>query len=149
MPDVTVQDLIRQEAQKAGVPASLALAIAEQESGFNPTVLGPKLPSGEQAIGTFQVLPSTAKARGFDPNDPVQNIRGGVGYIRELLDQHDGDLDAVLKSYGGVKTDTEYVPGVVKRLPKFADADAQQTTQQTTTTAPSTDTPTYSPLPRA
>lgn len=128
MPDITVQDLIRQEATKAGVPPALALAIAEQESGFNPTVLGPKLPSGEQAIGTFQVLPSTAKSRGFDPNDPIANIRGGVGYIRELLDQNNGDLDAVLRTYGGVKTDTDYVPGVLKRLPKFQ---TQQTADQT------------------
>lgn len=122
MPDITVEDLIRQEAQKAGIPEALALAVAEQESGFNPTVLGPKLPSGEQAVGTFQILPSTAKLRGFDPTDPVQNIRGGIGYLRDLLDQHNGDLESVLKEYGGVKTDQTYVPGVLGRLKKFGES---------------------------
>lgn len=118
MPDVTVQDLIRQEAQKAGIPAELALAVAEQESGFNPTSIGKELPSGERAIGTFQILPSTAKTRGFDPNDPAANIRGGIGYLRELLDQNNGDLEQVLKTYGGVKTDTKYVPRVLALLSK-------------------------------
>lgn len=123
MPEqVTVQDLIRREAKTAGVPESLALAVADQESGFNPTVTGPKLPSGAQAIGTFQLLPDTAKTLGVDPNDPAQNIRGGVQYLRQLLDRHNGDLTKVLGEYGGVKTDTSYVPGVLARLPKFQTA---------------------------
>src|SRR6185436_1145129 len=111
MADPTIQDLIRQAAQKAGVPPELALSVAEQESSFNPTAVGPKLGTGENAIGTFQILPSTGKRLGIDPNDPVQNINGGVQYLRELLDRHQGDLNKVLSEYGGVKTDTTYVPG--------------------------------------
>jgi hypothetical protein len=122
MADLTVQDLIRQEAQRAGVPPELALSVAEQESSFNPTAVGPRLGTGENAIGTFQLLPSTAKRLGVDPNDPTQNIRGGVQYLRELLDRHQGDLDAVLKEYGGVKTDQTYVPSVRAKLAKYAGA---------------------------
>lgn len=122
MPD-TVQDLIRAAAAKYGVPVELALAVAEQESGFNPTLVNPKkvktAAGEEQAVGTFQFLPSTAKGLGFDPNDPRQNIDGGAKYLRQLMDQHEGDLDAVLRSYGGVKDDTSYVPGVLARLSKF------------------------------
>ena len=101
MPD-TVQDLIRKTATKYGVPPEFALAIAEQESGFNPTVIGPEITEGpakgQKAIGTFQIIPSTGKMLGVDPNDPRQNIDGGVKYIRQLFDQHNGDLDAILKS---------------------------------------------------
>ncbi len=115
---VSIEDDIRQEADKQGVPVDLALAVAEQESGFNPTAVNPK--SG--ATGTFQFLPSVAKGRGFDPTDQRANVIEGVKYLRELLDKHQGDPEAVLKEYGGVKTDTTYVPGVLGRRDKFADS---------------------------
>lgn len=105
---------------KQGVPPELALAVGEQESDFNPTATGRRLPTGEQAIGTFQLLPSTAKRLGVNATDPVENIRGGIGYLKELLDQHQGDLTRVLGAYGGVKTNTQYVPQVLGRLQKFA-----------------------------
>lgn len=124
MADISVQDLIRQEASKAGVPPELALAVAEQESSFNPTAIGPQLDTGESAVGTFQLLPSTAKRLGVDPSDPVQNIRGGTKYLKELLDRHQGDLNKVLAEYGGVKTDTKYVPGVLGRMGKFQSTQA-------------------------
>jgi hypothetical protein len=122
MPEKTVQDLIREEASKVGIPAELALAVAEQESGFNPTVFGPEIEVGGQktrAIGTFQLLPQTARRLGVDPNHPVQNIQGGVKYLRELLDQNQGDLNKTLSVYGGVRDNTTYVPGVIGRMPKF------------------------------
>src|SRR6266571_1431361 len=120
--DPTVEDLIRQEADKAGVPHELALAVAEQESGFDPTRTNPVAVNGEHATGTFQLLPSTAKRLGVDPHNPVENIHGGVAYLRELLDEHQGDLPKVLSAYGGVKTNQTYVPEVLARLPKFAAA---------------------------
>jgi len=130
MPD-TVQDLIRQAAAKHKIPAELALAVAEQESGFNPTLTNPtkvKTKAGEeQAVGTFQFLPSTAKGLNIDPYDPRQNIEGGALYLRQLMDRHQGDLDAVLREYGGVKTDTTYVPSVLTRLQKFREAPAPST----------------------
>lgn len=121
--DITVTDLIRQEATKAGVPPELALAVGEQESHFDPTSIGRPLPSGVRALGTMQLLPETATRFGVDINDPVQNIRGGVSYLKELLDQHQGDLSKVLADYGGVssgnKTST-YVPEVLGRMGKFS-----------------------------
>lgn len=133
MPYVTVKDLIRQESQKAGIPPALALAVADQESGFNPTQVNQE--SG--AIGTFQLLPDTAKTLGVDPHDPVQNIRGGVKYLRQLLDEHNGDVGAVLKTYGGVVNDTEYVPAVLAKLPKYAkETGVAPAPQQAALTAP-------------
>jgi len=118
---IAVDDLIRREALAAGVPPELALAVAEQESGFNPTAVNPtRVAGGQQATGTFQLLPSTAKTFGVDPTNPVQNIQGGVKYLRQLMDRHQGDLSKVLAEYGGVKTDTTYVPQVLGRIPKFA-----------------------------
>jgi hypothetical protein len=118
---IRVQDLIREEAEKAGIPPELALAVAEQESGFNPGAINPKVVEGESggAVGVFQFLPSTAKARGIDPRDPVQNIQGGVRYLRELLDRHQGDPAKVLAEYGGVVENTTYVPSVLAKLEKY------------------------------
>ena len=128
MPD-SVQDLIRQAAQTHGIPAELALAVAEQESGFNPTVIGPLIEEGpakgQRAIGTFQIIPSTATRLKIDANDPRANIDGGVRYLRELMDKHQGNLDAVLGEYGGVVRDQTYIPGVLARLPKFRTPEMQ------------------------
>lgn len=115
MPETSIQDVIRQESRAAGIPEEIALAVAEQESDFNPMARNPT--SG--AIGTFQFLPSTAKTRGINAEDPLSNIRGGIGYLKELLDKHDLDLNKALAEYGGVKNDTAYVPGVLNRLQKF------------------------------
>lgn len=116
MPD-TVQDLIRRAAAQHGVPEALALAVAEQESGLNPTLVNKE--SG--ATGTFQLLPATAAMLKVDHMDPRQNIDGGVRYLRQLLDQSNGDLDKVLRTYGGVKTEkgAYYAPEVMARLGKF------------------------------
>lgn len=113
MPD-RVDDLIRQAAQTHGVPAELALSVAEQESAFNPLA---KNPSG--ATGTFQIMPATAQMLGIDARDPRQNIDGGVKYLRQLMDQHNGDLTQVLNNYGGDKTHGTYAPQVLARMGKF------------------------------
>ncbi len=118
MPD-TVEDLIRAEARRQKIPSALALAVAEQESGFNPTLTNPKDVGGEHATGVFQLLPSTAKGLGVDPSDARQNISGGVKYLRQLLDKHQGDPNKVLAEYGGVKTDTTYVPAVTALFQKW------------------------------
>lgn len=123
MPEkISVQDLIRQEAKSAGVPEALALSVADQESSFNPTAVGPKLKDGTQARGTFQLIPSTAQMLGVNIDDPVENIRGGVRYLRQLLDKHQGDLTKVLQEYGGVSranTTSTYTQSVLGKLGKY------------------------------
>lgn len=122
----SVEDLIRAEAKRQGIPASYALAIAETESGpdFNPTALGQPVKEGpakgQQAIGTFQLLPSTASGlidpstgKPIDPYNARQNITGGVTLLKQLFDQHQGNYEAIAKSYGGVVHDQTYVPKVL------------------------------------
>jgi len=98
MPDrpATWDDLVRHEAGKAKVPHQLALAVMQQESGGRPDVT-----SEVGAHGLFQLMPATAKGLGVDAADPVQNIRGGVTYLRQLLDANQGDVSKALASYHG------------------------------------------------
>ena len=81
-------------ANKYGVDPSLALAVMQAESSGNPNAQ-----SSAGAIGLFQLMPSTAQWLGVDPNDPIQNIEGGVKYLSQLLDQFNGDTTLALAAY--------------------------------------------------
>jgi soluble lytic murein transglycosylase-like protein len=80
-------------ASRNGVPASLASAIAWQESGFNNAMV-----SGANARGVMQVMPGTwnwvqanLARRHLDPNSAIDNVGAGVLYLGHLLQQTGGD----------------------------------------------------------
>src|SRR4051794_26082416 len=80
-------------ANRNGVPASLASAIAWQESGFNNGMV-----SAANARGVMQVLPGTWEwvqhnlaLRRLDPANPIDNVGAGVLYLGRLLQQTGGD----------------------------------------------------------
>jgi len=80
-------------ASRNGVPASLASAIAWQESGFNNAMV-----SGANARGVMQVMPGTwnwvqanLARRHLDPSSAIDNVGAGVLYLGHLLQQTGGD----------------------------------------------------------
>jgi soluble lytic murein transglycosylase-like protein len=89
-----VQSTITAAAAKYGVDPSLALAVAQQESGFNPSAV-----SSAGAVGVMQLMPATAAQFGADPYDPAQNIDAGVHYLSNLLHQFGGDVSLALAAY--------------------------------------------------
>jgi Transglycosylase SLT domain len=91
---MTVQDQIVAAANAQGISSSLALAIANQESGFNQAARGSK---GE--VGVFQLMPSTAAALGVNPYDLTENISGGVSYLSQLLAQYGGNVQLAVAAY--------------------------------------------------
>jgi Transglycosylase SLT domain len=82
-------------ANQYGVDPNFALKIANQESRINPNT--PDSKTG--AIGTMQLEPGTAADLGVDPRDPVQNIQGGVRYLRQMLDQFGGNQGLAAGAY--------------------------------------------------
>lgn len=82
----TYDDILRFEAKRQKVPYHVARQVVERESKGNLEALGRPVESGERAVGLFQLMHAAADDMNVDPKDPVQNIRGGVGYLRRQLD---------------------------------------------------------------
>ena len=92
---------IRSTAAASGVPASLAAAIAWQESGFNNGMV-----SGANARGVMQITPGTwnyvqanLAGRPLDPNSATDNVSAGVLYLKRLLQETGGDENAAIAAY--------------------------------------------------
>lgn len=93
---VTTQELIAAEAARQGVPQSIALAVANKESGYNQAARGA---AGE--VGVYQLMPATARDLGVNPADEAQNIQGGISYLRQLYSQFGSWLKALAAYNGG------------------------------------------------
>lgn len=76
------------EAERQGVNPDVVLPMAFIESKFNQKAVSPK-----KAIGVMQLLEGTAKDMGVDPYDLDDNIRGGVKYIKQLMESKTVDHD--------------------------------------------------------
>jgi len=86
----SIQSLITSVANQFNVPPSIALAVAQKESGFNQAAVGS---SGE--IGVMQLMPATAAGLGVDPSDLNQNVTGGVSLLASLYQQFGNWSDAL------------------------------------------------------
>ncbi len=77
----TYDRLIRRTAAAHRVDVALVKAVMHAESGFNPNAVSPK-----GASGLMQLMPQTAERYGVeDIFDPVQNVQGGVRYLKDLM----------------------------------------------------------------
>ncbi|MEK6697300.1 MAG: lytic transglycosylase domain-containing protein [Candidatus Deferrimicrobiota bacterium] len=90
------------------LPPALVHAIIKAESNGQR-----KAVSRKGAEGVMQLMPFTSKRlRVADPFDPIENIEGGIKYIKELLVTFEGNLTntvaaynagpAAVRKYGGV-----------------------------------------------
>ena len=89
------ESIINSCALEYGVDKSLVKAVIHAESGYNPNAV-----SRKGATGLMQLMPKTAQ--GLKVNDsfnPSDNIRGGVRYLRFLLDTFKGNVSMALAAY--------------------------------------------------
>lgn len=107
---------------------ALVLEVVRAESGFDPGAR-----SAKGALGLMQLIPGTAKRFGVkNPFEPTQNLKGGMAYLRWLLQRFNGDLTLTLAGYnageraverhGGVPPYPETQDYVRKILRRYQDA---------------------------
>ena len=92
---VPYSDFIEKVAAEHGVDARLVKAVIQVESGYVE-----RARSRKGAMGLMQLMPATAKEFGvINPFNPVENVRGGVAYLRRLLDRYDNNEQLALAAY--------------------------------------------------
>jgi soluble lytic murein transglycosylase-like protein len=87
--------VITQTAERHDLDPALVHAVIRAESGFNPFAV-----SRKGARGLMQLMPGTASDLGVrDAFHPVDNLEGGVTYLRELMDRFAGNVTLALAAY--------------------------------------------------
>ena len=90
-----LESVIQPAAAKYGLDPNLVAAVIWAESSGDPNAVSKK-----GARGLMQLMPATARALGVgNVLDPAQNVDGGSHYLRQMLDEHDGDLSLALAAY--------------------------------------------------
>ena len=107
------EDLVIKEAQRQGLDPAIAVHALYKETGNLPNPETAMSKAG--AYGPMQLMAGTAKQMGVDRMDPIQNIQGGVGYLKQMYDKYQdpsltlmaynagpGRVDRALKSDKGI-----------------------------------------------
>ncbi|HEX3011900.1 MAG TPA: lytic transglycosylase domain-containing protein [Syntrophomonadaceae bacterium] len=118
-------DIIKKASEKYGVDQNVIKAVIKQESSFDPNAV-----SSCGAQGLMQLMPSTAKSLGVNnPFNAEENVMAGTHYLKQKLDEFNGDLHLALAAYnagsgavhkyGGVppyKETRAYVDRIIKSV---------------------------------
>jgi TPR repeat protein len=103
-----IAELVRKIAPEYSVSPLLALAFIRAESNFDPYATSPK-----NAQGLMQLIPETSsRFQVKKPYDPMQNIRGGLAYLRWLLAYFRGNVELVAAAYNAGERAVERYRGV-------------------------------------
>jgi soluble lytic murein transglycosylase-like protein len=130
-----IQQQIATAATQAGVPSALALAIAQQESSFDPNAVNSSNNNGTSDYGIFQINSSNLPALGLSPSsvmDPTTNINAGVSMLAQLQSQYGDDTPSIVAAYnagpgavnsGNIPASTQsYVASVLANLVNYGGA---------------------------
>jgi|GEM_PF-2658993 len=107
-------DLIRQAADRHGVPSWLVKGLIAAESGFRAGAYRSEPRVNDAAHGLMQVLLSTAREMGYQGSasglmDPAVNIEWGTRYLARMWNQFGRDPQLAVAAYNAG-------PGTVGRL---------------------------------
>lgn len=101
-------DYVTRYCKSQNVSPALVHAIIKAESDGRRTAVSTK-----GAKGVMQLMPFTSRQMNVnDPFDPIENVEGGIKYLKELLETFDGNMThavaaynagpAAVRKYGGV-----------------------------------------------
>lgn len=103
-----IEEWVYDLAPEYGLDPRLVLLIIEVESAFNHLAKSPK-----DAQGLMQLIPETAERFGVrDVFDPLQNLHGGMAYLRWLLAFFKGDVRLALAGYNAGERAVERYQGI-------------------------------------
>lgn len=118
-----LDQIIEQQAQAHDLDPNLVRAVIRQESGGKTDAV-----SSKGALGLMQLMPRTAEELGVDPNNPAENIVGGIRYLKQQIEDF-GSIELGLAAYnagpkrvrdaGGIpniKETQDYVKTIMSRL---------------------------------
>lgn len=90
-----IDRLVDLAAERFGLDPALIRSVIQVESSGDPNAV-----SRAGAQGLMQLMPATATELGVtDAFDPEQNVMGGAGYLKKLLDRYHGKLELALAAY--------------------------------------------------
>lgn len=122
-----IQSMIVRIAKEEGVDPAIMLAIAQQESGFNPNAVG----DGGKSFGLFQIY-SSAHPDYKGGTDPEANTRYATRLFKGLLHQNNGSVNRALWAYnagqgnvnrGVLPSSTkQYINNIAALTPQFRQA---------------------------
>jgi len=100
--------VVRQIAGRYDVVPSLVHSIIAAESAYNRFAV-----SDKGAQGLMQLMPGTARDYGVEDSfDIIQNIEGGVKYLKDLQKTYPGRIDLVLAAYNAGRSAVAKYNGV-------------------------------------
>src|SRR5512138_543199 len=89
------EQMVAEVSRTYGVESALLHAVISVESNYNPRAV-----SRKGAAGLMQLMPKTAKRYGVaDRLDPLQNVRGGAQYLRDLLAMFNNNVSLAIAAY--------------------------------------------------
>lgn len=103
-----IRDEIHRRSGRYRLDPWLVENVVRVESNFDPLAV-----SYKGAMGLMQLMPATAGELGVrHPFDPIENLEGGMRYLRYLLDRFDERLDWALAAYHAGPTRVTRAQGI-------------------------------------
>jgi hypothetical protein len=113
LPAGSLEPMIQRHCDAQRMDARLVRAVIQVESGYNL-----RARSNKGALGLMQLMPETAAELAVhNPFDIEENLRGGITYLRQMIDTFPDSLEKAIAAYNAG-------PGAVERhggIPPYPD----------------------------